>query len=102
MLSIQEDLKTAEAAEAYNSSARRGLLERHSGCIDSLACVHCYHVISDSICLCAGSFDCPKCGGQNGFRSKGFKLTEQGKVITMEDWVKTIPFYQPAVEDYSI
>lgn len=71
MLSIRQNLKTREAADAFNQrihdhrceSVRMGM---HPGCIGELACIHCYHVISDSICLCIGVFVCPKCEGQNG------------------------------------
>lgn len=71
MLSIREDLKTAEAAKAYNrriSDYRCEAMAKsyHTGCISALACEHCYHVISDSICLCVGVFTCPKCGADNG------------------------------------
>lgn len=38
----------------------------HPGCVSERACTHCYHVISDSICLCVNHFICPKCGGENG------------------------------------
>lgn len=70
-LSIREDLGSREAAEAYNRKIYDYRCEIsakgwHPGCVSALACVHCYHVISDSICLCIGVFTCPKCGKQNG------------------------------------
>jgi hypothetical protein len=65
MLSIRENLGSLEAANKYNASTREGQM-KWRGCIGSLACVHCYHVIRDSICLCVGIFDCPKCGKKNG------------------------------------
>ena len=36
------------------------------GHIGSLICDGCNHLISDSICLCAGVFTCPNCGFENG------------------------------------
>ncbi len=71
MLSIREDLKTREAADAYNKKIHDYRCDAitkhyHPGCVGSLACIHCYHVISDSTCLCIGIFTCPKCGKGNG------------------------------------
>lgn len=101
MLSIRQDLKTREAADAFNKriydwrceAAQTGA---HPGCIGELACVHCYHVISDSICLCIGTFTCPKCGEQNGtpirYESAGSPV--RGQLV----WV---PSDYPSV-DYAI
>ncbi len=81
MLSIRENLGSSEAAEAYNKRIydwRCDAAQKQGGgspgCIGALACVHCYHVISDSICLCIGVFTCPKCGKGNG-KSMGELLT---------------------------
>ena len=38
----------------------------NSGCIGMLACEYCGLLVSDSICLCIGIFNCPKCNKQNG------------------------------------
>lgn len=32
----------------------------HHGCISTRACEECGVLVSDSICLCIGAFDCPK------------------------------------------
>lgn len=75
MLSIRQNLETREAAVAFNKRiydyrcdyvAKGG--PGSPGCIGELACEHCFHVISDSICLCVGVFTCPKCGAENGGR----------------------------------
>ena len=71
MLFIRQNLGSLEKTKEYNqkigqyrcASLTRGI---NVGCIDSLACVYCYHVISDSICLCSGMFTCPNCGKSNG------------------------------------
>ena len=55
---VRESLGSLEAAQDYNSVRRH----HRGGCIDSLACLKCYHVIGDSICLCAGIGVCPNCG----------------------------------------
>ncbi len=34
------------------------------GCVGTRACEGCGVLVSDSICLCIGAFDCPKCGYQ--------------------------------------
>ncbi len=70
MLSIRENLGTEEAAKAYNQRIYdyRCAAVGHPGCIRALACVHCYRLISDSVCLCIGCFTCPNCGKENGTR----------------------------------
>lgn len=42
------------------------------GCISSLVCDGCNHLISDGICLCAGYFVCPNCGTENGAKLECF------------------------------
>lgn len=39
-----------------------------NGCISSLLCENCNHIISDSICLCACYFVCPNCKTENGIK----------------------------------
>jgi hypothetical protein len=34
-------------------------------CISSLACEECGLLVSDSICLCIGIFECPRCKYKN-------------------------------------
>jgi hypothetical protein len=94
MLSVREDLKTREAADAYNKRISDWRCEAHRknvhpGCVGAMACIHCYHVISDSICLCAGSFVCPKCGKQNGRTweetTKDMKPISWGGLIPVND-----------------
>jgi hypothetical protein len=71
MLHIVQNLGSLEEAQKFNKKVYDHRMEAinknyHPGCIGSLACISCYHVISDSICLCAGVFVCPKCGVSNG------------------------------------
>lgn len=68
MLFIRQNLGSLEAAKAFNRKIYdyRCSVVGHPGCIGELACTGCYHVISDSICLCVGVFTCPKCGASNG------------------------------------
>ena len=71
MLEIRENLTSEEAAKAYNQriyNFRQEAREKshHPGCISALACEYCYHVISDCVCLCAGTFVCPNCNKING------------------------------------
>lgn len=96
-LSIRQNLGSAEAAAAYNQRiydyrsdfALKG--GRGSpGCISALACPHCYHVISDSICLCVGYFVCPNCGKEN--RSK----PEMQPVLTGPLQIRTAPVWTNA------
>jgi hypothetical protein len=63
MLYVHENLGSLQAAKDYNKSKYSYTVEGvPRGCISSLACEHCYHVISDSICMCAGFPKvCPNC-----------------------------------------
>ncbi len=61
MLYVGKNLGSKEAAEEYNSKVY-ALRQQWRGCISSQACPQCFHIITDSICLCAGLWDCPNCG----------------------------------------
>ncbi len=100
MLSIQENLKTKEAAEEYNQKIYKWRCEAsvkgiHPGCVGALACTNCYHVISDSVCLCIGVFDCPNCGTKNG---RALTLETTSPVMGQLVWM---PINYPDI-DYSI
>lgn len=100
MLYIKEDLRTKEAAEAYNKKIYdyRANAVGHPGCISSLACLNCYHVISDSVCLCIGTFTCPKCGKENMPKwRETLKMLPKGTFKFIPDIPK-----EDIVEDYSI
>lgn len=67
MLYIRENLGTLEKAKAYNKKITDYRVEAinknyHPGCVGSRACENCFHVISDSICMCMGMPTCPNCG----------------------------------------
>ena len=54
--------------QEFNDNVRAVKGSPYSGCVSTWACVKCHHLITDSICLCVGIFDCPKCGHANGDR----------------------------------
>ncbi len=60
MLSIDKNLGSREAALEFNNRVY-DCLRDFGGCVDSLACENCFHVISDSTCLCGGFSECPNC-----------------------------------------
>ena len=70
MLTTGQQL-TIEEAKKYNREQREWRGDAISkgisiGCTDRWACESCGIIVIDSICLCAGSFDCPKCGAEHG------------------------------------
>ncbi len=95
-LSIRQNLGSREAADAFNQRVYESKATPYSGCIGELACVHCYHVISDSICLCIGRFTCPKCGKENGRKMSDVLVGPLGTVglwpvSARPKWTKTPP-----------
>jgi hypothetical protein len=59
--------KSLEEAKEYNRKVYEPILKGEScGCIATLACEHCFALITDSICLCVSVFYCPECGKRNG------------------------------------
>ena len=70
MLYIRENLGSLEKAKEYNQKIYDWRVEAlnknyHPGCVGARACENCFHVISDSMCLCAGfPLICPQCGNK--------------------------------------
>jgi hypothetical protein len=79
MLYIGENLGSLNAAIEYNKSKYTPLMKDiPRGCLSSLACEHCYHVIHDSICMCAGFPKvCPNCN----FEKTTIYFQESGTLI---------------------
>ena len=71
---------TPEQIEAHRRFESSRLLSGHHGCISSRICVKCHHLISDSICLCAGFFECPNCGHENGIPA--YKMFPTGHFLS--------------------
>lgn len=88
---IRENLGSLEAAKEYNKSKYHfGESNIPRGCISSLACEHCYHVISDSICLCAGfPLICPNC---NFERIIEYRVAEEGRFPKYDNSLKNTKF----------
>ncbi len=59
-------LQTLEQIKEHREGLKKRGSGSHHGCISSLICDNCNHLISDSICLCIGIFTCPNCGFRNG------------------------------------
>lgn len=94
MLYIRENLGSKQAAQEYNKKASDGEI-KWQGCIGSLACENCFHVISDSICLCAGfPLICPQCGN----KTEPFKF----QYVPTFDFTNFIVGGYNDKEDYSI
>lgn len=77
VLSILGKLNSLQEAEEYNrKEVDAPVLYR--GCINSRACINCFSIVQDSICLCSGFFECPRCGHINGKELfKSISLIEQ-------------------------
>ncbi len=67
METVRENLGSLEAAKKYNYQ-RIELNLKFGGCRSSAACLNCFHVIFNSICLCAGVGVCPNCGFDNSVK----------------------------------
>lgn len=81
MLYVVKNLETEEAAKAFNRriiDSRCATIgkNQHLGCVGERACIHCYHIISDSICLCGGYFICPKCNKENGVKASFIPMNQ--------------------------
>jgi hypothetical protein len=62
MLYKSGQLGSKKEAIAFNSAiAERRAKSTGTHCISTMACEECFALVSDSICLCIGSFTCPAC-----------------------------------------
>lgn len=109
MLYIREDLGSLEAARKYNRDLynyRIGMVSKgwSAGCIGSLACEGCYHVIADSVCLCSCYFKCPKCGKENSQPNHFIPGWDYDSVRpdVASFLARRFPKVEKVVEDYSI
>lgn len=60
-MQIGKKLKSKKQTLEYNENK----IFNRAGCIDSLACVNCFYIISNTTCICAGIGVCPNCGFDN-------------------------------------
>lgn len=62
-----------------------------SGCISARLCENCFHLISDSICLCIPYFICPNCGFENGKEIR--ERNEKDTLLRQKFGIGTSSFY---------
>jgi hypothetical protein len=92
MLSKTGQLKSKEEAIEYNQKIWKFRAEStYTACISTLACEHCYALISDSICLCIGNFTCPNCDKENGRKIPLIQDISQSLTLKPVDWIQIPP-----------
>lgn len=105
MLHVKENLGSKEAAINFNnkiSSSRSG--SQIHFCLKEVACEDCFHVISDSVCMCLGGLvKCPNCGNEK--QKNEFPNVSKDKLVTflpLVDILKGSRANNLIINDYSI
>jgi len=73
MLTFKNVGYNKEQAKEYNNSVYSARIN-NTGCISTLACINCYCLVTDSLCICSGNFTCPNCNFKNGFDFSKYKV----------------------------
>lgn len=94
MLQVKQNLGSLEAAETFNKKRTDWVIRCqkagvHPGCVKERACIHCFYIIEDPVCMCVSynNFVCPNCGKEDRLKWSSLPIpplnTIQG-IITLD------------------